>query len=151
MKDKFKFFINKQQYEVAEQNQTGLKLKNLAEISADTELYLKLNTNDGDKLVGNNDVVDLGLPGTEHFYTQSVNTGVVIIVSGEPKSWNKPTITFEEVIILAYDSYNNSPTMVYTVGYEDGPQQNVEGSMIKGQVVFVKDKMIFHATATDRS
>jgi hypothetical protein len=41
--------------------------------------------------------------------------------------------------------------MVYTVAYEDGPKQNPEGSMLKGAIVFVKDKMIFHATATDRS
>ncbi len=41
--------------------------------------------------------------------------------------------------------------MVYTVAYEDGPKQNPEGSMNKNQDVFVKNKMIFHATATDKS
>ena len=41
--------------------------------------------------------------------------------------------------------------MVYTVAYEDGPKQNPEGSMLKDSVVFVKNEMIFHATATDKS
>lgn len=76
---------------------------------------------------------------------------VVIIVNGSPKKWNKKQITFQEVIILAFGTYIDKPTMVYTVAYEDGPKENPEGSMTKDSVVFVKNKMIFHATATDKS
>ncbi len=75
----------------------------------------------------------------------------VIIVNGTAKQWPKRQISFEEIITLAYGQYIDKPTMVYTVAYEDGPKQNREGSLIKGQVVFVKNKMIFHATATDKS
>ena len=57
----------------------------------------------------------------------------------------------QEVIILAYGTYIDKPTMVYTVAYEDGPKENLEGSMLKGTSVFAKNKMIFHATATDKS
>lgn len=75
----------------------------------------------------------------------------VIIVNGTPKNWDKPKIEFKDVIVLAFGSYVDKPTMVYTVAYEDGPKQNPEGSMQKDSVVFVKDEMIFHATATDKS
>ena len=75
----------------------------------------------------------------------------VIIVNGTPKSWEKHKIEFKEVIVLAFDTYVDKPTMVYTVAYEDGPKQNPEGSMRKDSIVFVKNQMIFHATATDKS
>jgi hypothetical protein len=76
---------------------------------------------------------------------------VTLIVNGTPKPWDKNVIKFEEVVVLAYGSFVDSPTMVYTVAYEDGPKQNPEGSMLKKAVVVVQDKMIFHATATDKS
>lgn len=82
---------------------------------------------------------------------QEKDQKVVIIVNGSPKSWVKKEITFVEVIILAFGTYVDKLTMVYTVAYEDGPKQNPEGSLIKGKAVFVKKKMIFHATATDKS
>lgn len=76
---------------------------------------------------------------------------VTIIVNGTPKKWGQKKISFKEVILLAYGTFNENPTMVYTVAYEDGPKQNQEGSMIRGKEVFVQNKMIFHATATDKS
>lgn len=76
---------------------------------------------------------------------------VTIIVNGTPKKWDQKKISFREVILLAYGTFNENPTIVYTVAYEDGPKQNPEGSMIKGKEVFVQNKMIFHATATDKS
>jgi hypothetical protein len=77
--------------------------------------------------------------------------GSKIIVNGTQKSWHEKQISFKDVIILAYGTYNDKPTMTYTVAYEDGPKENPEGSMVKNSVVYVKNKMIFHATATDRS
>lgn len=74
-----------------------------------------------------------------------------IIVNGTKKNWEKHKIDFKDVIILAFSTYVDKPTMVYTVAYEDGPKQNPEGSMQKDSFVFVKDEMIFHATATDKS
>ena len=77
--------------------------------------------------------------------------GFRIIVNGSPKPWKEKKISFKEIILLAYGEFIDKPTMVYTVAYEDGPKQNPEGSMAKGTEVFVKNKMIFHATATDKS
>ena len=74
-----------------------------------------------------------------------------IIVNGTEKKWEKHKIEFKDVIILAFGTYVDNPNMVYTVAYEDGPKQNPEGSMHKDSFVFIKDEMIFHATATDKS
>ena len=148
---KLKLIINGEHFEWPEQFVTGKQLRKLGKIDADDEIYLDNKKPYVDKLIGDEEIVDLARPKIEHFYTKCINFEVVIIVGGEPKKWHMPKITFEEVIVLAYGSYNDSPTMVYTVAYEDGPRQNVEGSMIKDAVVFVKNKMIFHATATDKS
>jgi len=74
----------------------------------------------------------------------------VIIVNGREKSWGKRTISFEEVVGLA-EGNSNDGNKAYTVTYLKGPKQNQEGEMAKGDVVYVINKMIFNATATDKS
>lgn len=130
---------------------TGKQVRELAVIGEESELLLKTVNGNIDQLVKDDEKVDLLQPGIEWFYSKEEEKEIILIVGGVPKKWDKKTITFKEVIILAYGSYNDRPTMVYTVAYEDGPRQNREGSMVKGSDVFTKDKMIFHATATDKS
>lgn len=76
---------------------------------------------------------------------------VQLIVNGRPKPWTEKTITFEQVVVLAFGTYDPNPNKVYTVTYDKGPRENPEGSMVKGSKVYVKDKMIFNVTATDKS
>jgi hypothetical protein len=76
---------------------------------------------------------------------------VTLIVNGEEKGWNEKEISFKQVIILAFGTYNEDPRICYTVNYSRGPGQNKEGSMVKGDVVRVKNKMVFNATSTDKS
>lgn len=130
---------------------TGEQLRKLAKLEDGADTFLKTINNHVDRIIEGNDKVDLMEPGIEHFYTQVVNKTITLIVSGVPKSWDKKKISFREVVILAYGSYDDRPSMVYTVAYEDGPKQNPEGSMVKATEVFTKDRMIFHATATDKS
>jgi hypothetical protein len=87
----------------------------------------------------------------DHDNHEGNDKGIKIIVNGTLKSWESKQISFKELIILVYGNYIDNPTMVYTVAYEDGPKENREGSMIKDSVVYVKNKMIFHATAADKS
>jgi len=74
-----------------------------------------------------------------------------LIVNGREKPWEKRNISFVEVVVLAFGHFNENPNIVYTVTYDRGPHQNPEGSMVKGDLVFVKNKMIFNATETDKS
>lgn len=78
--------------------------------------------------------------------------GVIeIIVNGRQKQWSKKLISFEEVVVLAIGSYNDNPNVCYTVTYSKGHHRKTEGSMVKGQEIKVKRKMIFNVTATDKS
>lgn len=76
---------------------------------------------------------------------------VTIIVNTREKTWNKKEISYEEVIVLAFDSYSNDENVVYTVTYAKGPDSHHEGSLVKGGSVKVKDGMIFNVTQTNKS
>lgn len=76
---------------------------------------------------------------------------VTIIVNARKHSVPIPKITFEEVVILAFESVSTNPNIVYTVTYKNGPKQNPEGTMDKGSSVHIQEGMLFNATQTDRS
>jgi hypothetical protein len=75
----------------------------------------------------------------------------IIIVNGREKEWNDKTISFEQVVVLAFDTIQNNGRTVYTVTYTRGNNDKPQGSMVVGDVVKVKHKMIFNVTATDKS
>ncbi len=141
--------INGKLYHWHQEYITGAEIRNLGNIAQEDEVFLAIKKPWEDEHIQDETKVNLARPEIEHFYSKIKK--VVIVVNGNPHDWNKQKIEFKEVIILAYGQYIDKPTMVYTVAYEDGPKQNPEGSMNKNQDVFVKNKMIFHATATDKS
>ena len=143
------FTLNGKEYQWHEQYITGADVRKLGNIPKEDEIFLKIKEPWKDELITDDTKVDLARPGLEHFFSKPKE--VIIVVNGTPHKWEKLKISFKEVIILAYGQYIDKTTMVYTVAYEDGPKQNPEGSMYAGQEVFVKNKMIFHATATDKS
>jgi hypothetical protein len=148
-KQKLNYSINGQHFESARQYVKGEFLRKQGNIPDDADLYLKVVKPWEDELIAPEDWVDLARPGTEHFTSKAVE--FLLIVDGREKKWNKRKISFQEVVVLAKGAYQDSATMYYTVTYDRGPKQNPEGSMVKGDVVFVKNKMIFNVTATDKS
>lgn len=74
-----------------------------------------------------------------------------IIVNGRDKDWNEKTISFEQVVILAFGTYQNNGRTAYTVTYTRGNNDKPQGSMVAGDIVKVKHKMIFNVSATDKS
>lgn len=143
------FTLNEMRYEWHQEYITGAEIRKLGNIPASEDIFLAIKKPWEDEPIPDDKQVNLARPEIEHFYSKAKE--IVIIVNGSPHKWNKIKISFKEVILLAFGQYIDKPTMVYTVAYEDGPKQNHEGSMFAGQEVFVKNKMVFHATATDKS
>lgn len=143
--------INSKKFEWPEQYISLKEIRKLGSIPDEDEVYLKIKEPWKDELIKEEIPINLARPEIEHFFSKEVQQIVTLVVNGTPKKWDKKQISFKEIVILAFGNYIDKPTMIYTVAYEDGPKQNPEGSMIKGQSVFVKNKMIFHATATDKS
>ncbi|MBS2013569.1 MAG: multiubiquitin domain-containing protein [Deltaproteobacteria bacterium] len=74
--------------------------------------------------------------------------GTPIVVNGRPKKWAGETITFEQVVNLAFPHAPPNPNTVYTVTYKKGGDQ---GSLVAGGSIAVKPGTIFNVTATDKS
>jgi len=150
-KGTLEFKINGKKYEWHQEYITGAEIRKLGNIPADDEILLAIKKPWEDEPVPDDKQVNLARPEIEHFYSKDRNFKVALIVNGRPKAWNEKTITFEQLIVLAFGTYDPNPNKVYTVTYDRGPHENPEGSMVKGEKVFVKEKMIFNATATDKS
>lgn len=79
---------------------------------------------------------------------------VTLVVNLKQQPWDKEKISFEQVVHLAFP---NPPApqpgikIGYTVEYARGPKENPQGSMVKGDHVFVANNMVFTVDETGRS
>ena len=143
--------INGKKYEWNEEFITGTEIRKLGNIPPQEEIFLAIKKPWEDELINNDTKVNLARPEIEHFYSKEKQFKITLIVNGRPKLWAEKMISFEQIVVLAFGTYDPKPDKVYTVTYDRGPHENPEGSMVKGNTVYVKDKMIFNVTATDKS
>ena len=143
--------INGKPYKWHQQYITGAEIRKLGNIPPEDEIFLAVKKPWKDELIPDDKEVNLARPEIEHFYSKDRYYKITLIVNGRPKLWTETAITFEQVVVLAFGNYDPNPNKVYTVTYERGPHENPEGSMVKGDKVLVKDKMIFNVTCTDKS
>ena len=149
VKKKLHFTINKVPFTWYKQYIRGIQIRELGNIPEADEIYLDLPGGWKDDLITNDEVVDLARPGVEHFVSRQHIDDIEIIVNGLRKNFNKPKITYEEVVILAFGNYD--PNRGYKVKYTDGPYQNPKGMLSQGTEVFVKNNMIFNVASTHQS
>jgi hypothetical protein len=76
---------------------------------------------------------------------------ITIIVNGRAKQVPKEEMTFEELVALAFDNPPSGSNIVFTVTYRKGHGNKPEGTLTQGEMVKVKEGMIFNVTATDKS
>jgi hypothetical protein len=74
-----------------------------------------------------------------------------IVVNGEPKTVDSRTVSYEQVVAIAYPT-PPSPESRFTVTYRKAEKKPHEGSLAPGQSVDVKkDGTIFNVKATGKS
>lgn len=77
---------------------------------------------------------------------------ITIIVNTRKKTVSKKTLTFEDVVRLAFDKPPTGANICITVTYRRGPACNPQGTMVQGgKPVEIQNGMIFDVTATDKS
>lgn len=150
-KPPLRLVINGKEYEWHQQYITGSEIRRLGNIPVDDEILLAIKKPWEDEPIPDDKQVNLARPEIEHFYSKDKDYKITLIVNGRPKPWTEKMITFEQIVVIAFGTYDPNPDKIYTVTYDKGPHENREGSMVKGDRVFVKDKMVFNATATDKS
>lgn len=150
VKKKLQFSIDGKPFIWFKQFIRGVQIRELGNIPMDVDIYLDIKEGWEDDLITDEEVVDLARPGKEKFITKPAQTKFTIIVNAQEKSWDKPTISFEQIIELAFGKYDPNPNIGYTVTYFRGHEPKPEGTMVKTSVVRVKNKMVFNVTATDK-
>jgi hypothetical protein len=145
------YILNGVKRESASQYIRGDRLRSEGNIPADEEIYLKLEKPWEDELITDDTLVNLARPGIESFESRKVDHQVIIFVNAVEKPWNKKVINFKEVVILEYGSYDTNRDIKYSVTYKNGPKENPEGIMHEHETLFVKNKMKFYVTRTNRS
>jgi hypothetical protein len=148
IKKKLIYFINEVEFSSNKQYIRGAEIRREGNIPTDEEIYLQVPKDWEDELIDDIDWVDLARPGKERFESRKFE--VCLIVNLKQKTWHKKQISYEEVVRLAYPEYDTA-NKSYTVKYTDGPKQNPEGSMSDGDIIYVKNKMTFHVSATNKS
>lgn len=148
-----KLIVNDKHFEWHEQYISGAEVKRLGEIPDADLVFLAIKKPWEDELIENGTRVDLARPGIEHFYSKKHDEHLPfkVIVNGREKEWGSRTISYEQVAKLAFPDYSENSNTVYTVSYTNGPGQNPEGTMVKGVEVYVKNKMIFNVSRTNKS
>jgi hypothetical protein len=149
VKKKLPYILNGASFESKSQFIQGKRLRREGNIPETQDIFLAVAAPWEPELIEDDTFIDLALPGNDHFFSKDID--YVLIVNAKDHHWKKKTISYGEVVKIAYPQYQEKPTEVYTVTYKKGPVQNPEGSMVKGDKVFVKNKMFFHVTPTDKS
>ncbi len=151
VKKKLKFFINAKPFTWYKQYIRGIQIRELGNIPAEDIIFLDLKEGWQDDEILDDEIVDLARPGKEKFFSKPKPTELTIIVNARSHVWKEINISFEQLVALAFGSYDNNPNKGYTVTYSRGWDPKSEGTMVKGAGVRVKNKMIFDVTATDKS
>lgn len=74
-----------------------------------------------------------------------------IVVNGRQKIWKQPQISFEQLVVLAFEHYVKNLVTIYTATYERGDDRMPRGSLTVGETIPVKNHMVFNITSTSKS
>lgn len=83
---------------------------------------------------------------------KEIQKQITIIINGREKILPaKEQLSFEEITELAFPGMPTGPLITFTVTYYKGHGNKPEGSLVSGQVVKLKDGMVFNVTRNDKS
>jgi len=126
---------------------TGEALYRLGHVPSHRELFKEVEGDHEDVIIPN-DGTEVDIKQDEHFYSE---IEVTIVVNARQKVVTKKVLSFDEIVLLAFDPPPSGPNIIITVTYWNGPRKNPDGSLYKGKSITIKEGMVFNVTATDNS
>jgi hypothetical protein len=130
---------------------TGAALYALGKVSAGFQLYREAQGDQEDEPIHDDNEKE-HLTVDEHFYSKEEHhKGFDIIVNAEQYHVEKKRVSFEQIVKLGFPTPPSGQNILFTVTYYNGPKANPEGVLTAGQIVKVKNGMVFNVKATDRS
>lgn len=140
--------IDKQHYESPTPT-TGSALYALAPVQPGFQLFKEGNGHEADLLIAN-DRNPLELKNGDHFHTgKPEQSGVTIYVNTTAVPWDRPQISYDELVRLAFPEGPFDGNVRYSITWTkpDGS----EGALLAGGKVKVVDGMQFDVRNTDKS
>ena len=126
---------------------TGAALYALAGIGSKFELFREATGDAEDEFIARNDA-PVHLTEDEHFYSQK---DYRIVVNAREVFVESRRLSYDQVVLLAFNPVPVGPDIIFTVTYRKGPRQNPKGTLAPGKSVVIKNGMIFVVTQTNRS
>ena len=129
---------------------SGAVLYALAKVAGDEAVFLNIRGGQ-DRLIEPGDTVDLTDAGVERFFTapRPVPT-FEIIVNARPRTVTGRTVTFEQVVQLAFPD-EHEPNVDFDVTYHKAASTPPAGLLGRGGSIQVKNGTVFNVTRTVRS
>lgn len=146
---RFVIRIDEHTFNVTDPEPTGRFLLSLVGKDAESHFVTQILPGVDDIVIGPDDHVDLRKPGVERFTI--VARPCEIVVNTRCIVFSEASVTFEQVVRLAFDTSGDDENTVYTVTYVKGDPAKPEGSMVKGDRVNVRCGMEFDVDRTNRS
>jgi len=140
--------IDKQLYESPSPT-TGAALYLLAHVPAGLQLFDEGHGHDEDLLILD-DGASVELKNGDHFRTgKPKHGGITIYVNTDPVAWERPQISYDELVKLAFPDGPLDENVRYSITWTkpDGS----EGAVLKGGKVKVAEGMKFDVRNTDKS
>jgi hypothetical protein len=147
-KHELKIFIDQEAYHSPNPT-TGATLYVLGKVQPGMELFGEVSGDRVDPEIENGPEV-IHLKEDEHFHSGPPKV-YTIIVNGRKKEVSTKTLTFDQVVALAFNPVPVGPTVQFSVTYRKGPRKNHEGTLTEGETVRIKDGMIFDVSETNKS
>lgn len=143
----FRLTINEREYVWGAEEISTAEIRQYARIPDEHELILD---SDGDKIIKDSGNVHLTSKGVERILSR-LPEKVCITVNTREKKVDPGTLSFMELIQLAFPKLTVNSTTEATVNYRKGHDDCPEGTLIKSESIQLKQGMVFHVTATDKS
>jgi hypothetical protein len=145
----FRCFLNELTFDWGASHISGATVKRLADMpNENIDVWLDA-AGGNDRLISDQEMVDLSMPGSERFLTRSIH--ITIKVNSRDRRVERRLLTYWEIVKLAYPEAVPSEQIIYSIDYASGPDQNPNGTLVEGQSIFVKEGMKFYVTPTDKS
>lgn len=143
--------VDDKEYQVEELIMTPMEIMELAGISPDI-YYLKEFRKGGNEVSYKDDAEHkIAIKRGAHFVSCQREDITCVIVNAREKAWNSERISYEDVVNLAYANAPSNANIIYTIVYKNGVPSMPEGSLSKGAVIYVKNKMIFNVVPSNKS
>lgn len=144
---KLAYFVDDRAEITTNPGQSGRTLRELFGLDAGSPLMRDFES-PTDEPIAPNDAADF-FSGPVFVSRQAVPT--VVIVNGKRRHVTAPSLTFNDLVALTFDTPPSGENICFTITYRNGPCANPRGSLVDGQTVFLTEGMVFNVTATDKS